>query len=57
MKEIDQPDLPSESQREVELGRWADEGGRGSTEPSDLEHMSGLHIVAGDRGIVAERET
>ena len=56
-EEIDQPDLASQLEQEVDLGRWADEGGRGSTEPPELEHMSGLHIVAGDRGTAAERET
>jgi hypothetical protein len=55
-KENDQPHLSSESEREVELGRWADEGGRGSTEAPELEYGPDEQRLDGDRGTAAERE-
>jgi hypothetical protein len=54
--ENDQPDLPSQSEQEQELGRWADEGGRGSSEQPQLEYGSGKQILAGKREAAAERE-
>jgi hypothetical protein len=55
-EEIDQPDLPSNRYREVDLGREAGEGGRSGSEPSGLEPASSGHILPGQLEAAAKRE-